>query len=249
MLAWYLELVLAALTKALFEPIETCRLKYLTWKTAFLLAITSGHRASEMHALCYKSPYLRFSSAGVTLFMRLGFLPKVYTNANVSRPIFVPGMHNQTDVAVLKLCVRRALNEYVRCTSDFRHDGTVQLFVTYGRQVKGKPISKQRLSKWLVECIKFAYDWNDLPTPDGVKGHQTRKMAVTYADMAGADPQTICEAKCWANTCTFARFYRLNTVANSDAEFGRRVLTLAGFSAPDSYQSGAGSRGPVQAAQ
>ena len=49
---WCLELVLAALTKALFEPIKTCRLKYLIWKTVFLVAVTSGRRASELHTLC-----------------------------------------------------------------------------------------------------------------------------------------------------------------------------------------------------
>ena len=53
-------------------------------------------------------------------------------------------------------------------------------------------------------------------------------MAVTYADMAGADPQTICKAACWANTCTFAKFYLLDAIANTDAEFSRRVLILAG---------------------
>ena len=128
--------------------------------TAFLLAITSGHKASEMHALCYKSLYLQFSNAGVTLITRLGFLPKVFTKANASWPIVVPAMHNQTDVALHKFCVHRAHNEYAGCTSDFRHDCTAQLFVTYYGQVK------QRLSKWLVECIKFACDQNDLPTPD-----------------------------------------------------------------------------------
>ena len=39
---WYLELVLATLGWEPFEPI-TCHLKYLTWKTVFLLAMTSGH--------------------------------------------------------------------------------------------------------------------------------------------------------------------------------------------------------------
>ena len=105
-------------------------------------------------------------------------------------------MHNQTDVALHKLCVHRTLNEYMRHTSDFRHVGTAQLFVTYGGQVRGKAISKQRFSKWLVKCIKFAYDQNILPTPDGANGHQTCKMAVTYADMAGSDSQTICDAVC-----------------------------------------------------
>ena len=67
---WCLELVLAAFTKASFDPIATCLLKYLTWKTVFLLAIAYACRVCEMHALSYKTPYLRFSNAVVTLFFR-----------------------------------------------------------------------------------------------------------------------------------------------------------------------------------
>ena len=132
-----MEVVLAALTEAPFKP--TCRLKYLTWTTSFLLAIMSGCRASEMHALCYKTPYLQFSNAGVTLFMRLRFLPKIYTKSNVSWPIFKPAMHNLTDVALHKLCVHRALREYMRCISDFRHDGTAQFFVAYVDKSRASP--------------------------------------------------------------------------------------------------------------
>ena len=132
----------------------------------------------------------------------------------------------------------QTLNAYVRHSGDYRQDATVQLFVPYGSRVRGKPISKQRLLNWLVECIKFAYNLHNLPTLEGVKGHQTYKMAVTYADMAGADPQTICEAATWQNSNTFARFYQLDNIANSDAEFGRRGLMLAGSSAPAPYQWG-----------
>ena len=93
-------------------------------------------------------------------------------------------------------------------------------------------------TNWLVECIKFAYDKHDHPSPEEIKGHQTRKMAVTYAAMAGADPQTICEAATLANTNTFARFYRVGSIANSDAEFSRRVLTFAGSSTPAPFHCG-----------
>ena len=124
------------------------------------------------------------------------------------------------------------INAYVRHSGDYRQDSTVQLFVTYRSRVRGKPISKQRLSKWLVKCIKFAYNKHDLPTPEGVKSHQTHKVAVKYADRAGADPQTICEAVTWQNSNTFGRFYHFDTAANSDAEFGMRVITLAGSSTP-----------------
>ena len=91
---WCLELVLVALTKALFEPIRTCHLKYLTWKTVFLLAITSGRRASELHTLCCRPPYIRFSIAGVSLFMKLEFLKKAFIKANASRPIYVPAQYS-----------------------------------------------------------------------------------------------------------------------------------------------------------
>ena len=74
-LGWCLELVLVAFTKAPFEPLATCSLKHLTWKTVFLLAIASTRRALEMHTLSCEIPYHRFSNDGVTLFTRLSFLP------------------------------------------------------------------------------------------------------------------------------------------------------------------------------
>ena len=48
-----LELVPAPLTKVPFKPIETCHLKYLTWKKVFLLAVTSGHRDSELQVAAH----------------------------------------------------------------------------------------------------------------------------------------------------------------------------------------------------
>ena len=47
---WNLSVVLKKLTKAPFEPMKDTDLKYLTLKTAFLLALASGKRHSEIHA-------------------------------------------------------------------------------------------------------------------------------------------------------------------------------------------------------
>ena len=41
------------LTKAPFEPMKDTDLKHLTLKTAFLLALVSGKRRSEIHAMQY----------------------------------------------------------------------------------------------------------------------------------------------------------------------------------------------------
>ena len=110
---WWLELVLAAFIKVPFEPIVTCSLKHLPWKTTFLLAITSAHMVIEMHALSCKAPYIRFSNSGVTLLTTLIFLPKLTTNENAFHPISVPAMHNQKDRALDRLCVKHALNKYL----------------------------------------------------------------------------------------------------------------------------------------
>ena len=47
---WNLSVVLNELTKAPFEPMKDTDLKHLTLKTAFLLALASGKRHSEIHA-------------------------------------------------------------------------------------------------------------------------------------------------------------------------------------------------------
>ena len=47
---WNLSVVLNELTKAPFEPMKDTDLKYLTLKTAFLLALASGKSRSEIHA-------------------------------------------------------------------------------------------------------------------------------------------------------------------------------------------------------
>ena len=47
---WNLSVVLNELTKAPFEPMKDTNLKHLTLKTAFLLALASGKRRSEIHA-------------------------------------------------------------------------------------------------------------------------------------------------------------------------------------------------------
>ena len=53
---WNLSVVLNELTKAPFEPMKDSDLKHLTLKTAFLLALASGKRRSEIHAWVANKP-------------------------------------------------------------------------------------------------------------------------------------------------------------------------------------------------
>ena len=81
-----------------------------------------------------------------------------------------------------------------------------------------------------MKTIKCAYAAHDVIAPQGVKGHQTRKQAVSIAEMAGVDPKRICDAATWAPSCTFAKYYWLNLMAEAHSDFGRRALRLAGTS-------------------
>ena len=227
---WSLELVLAALKKAPFEPLRLADNKFLTWKVAFLVAITSARRASEIHAFRVDSPYLAFSSTTVTLFTDVGFMPKVSSRFHALTPVELPALHDEKDGSLRLLCVRRALKYYVERVRTYRQPGETQLFLCYGSEKKGRGVSAQRISKWLVECIGFAYKSVGEAPPSGIKGHQTRSQATSWAGLSGADPQAICNAATWASANTFARHYRLNLVEKQRSDFGRRVLSLAGSS-------------------
>lgn len=53
------------------------------------------------------------------------------------------------------ICPVRALRRYMSWTQQIRK--TNQLFVCYSESVRGKPVSKQRLAKWLVRLLEVAY--------------------------------------------------------------------------------------------
>jgi len=227
---WSLELVLAALKKAPFEPMETSTLQYLTWKTTFLVAVASARRASELHALCHSSPYLQFQANAVTLFTNIKFTPKVNKQYHALAPINLPVLKDDSDPSLRLLCVCRALRIYLNRVEHHRQEHVQQLFLAYGRGVRGHAISKQRISRWLVETISFAYTSIDQTPPEGIKGHQTRSQSTSWAETAGVDPDSICLAATWSTQCTFAKHYRLNILEAQKADFGRRVLSLAGSS-------------------
>ena len=49
--------------------------------------------------------------------------------------------------------------------------------------------------------------------------------------MAGVSLETICKAA-WSSQCMFAQFYQFNMAVHADIDFHRRVLQVAGTSAP-----------------
>lgn len=226
---WDLELVLTALRHDPFEPLETVGLQWLSFKTAFLLAIVSAKRIGELHALSVHEGCCRSlpDNAGVELRPNPAFHPKVWESRTsqsfVLRPFNPPQRGDVVVGGQSLLCPVRALRAYIRRTQAERT--TDQLFVCYRPNCRGQPVSKARLSHWVVETIQEAYKQAGRPAPARVRAHSTRGLSTSWALWRGATLSEVCAAASWSAPSTFTRFYCLNVAASTP--FAERVLGSA----------------------
>jgi hypothetical protein len=220
---WDLAVVLEGLAEAPFEPLESAEAKNLTFKVAFLLAITSLRRVGDLQALAISPTCLEFAPGGVRAILhpRPGYVPKVPSSAarSVVLQAFHPPPHGTAEEGRLHLlCPVRALRVYLEKSSQWRKSD--QLLVCFGSPKKGLPASKQTISNWIVQAIATAYQVRNLPSPMAVRAHSTRSMASSVALLSGVSLQEICEAAGWATPHTFIRFYSLQLPVTP----GARVL-------------------------
>lgn len=230
---WDLPIVLEALSQHPFEPIEAVSLKYLSLKTALLLALVTAKRVSDLHALSVSPSCLQFAPGLTKVSFRPNpaFVPKVMESAYRCPATELAAFHpppfsSPEDQKLNALCPVRALQVYVERTAGFRTCD--QLFVSWATPHIGKPLSRQRLSHWIVEAISVAYSSRGLQPPRGLRAHSTRGMATSWALFRGVSVQDICSAASWATPHTFVRFYRLDV---SEPSLAHAVLG-AGNSIP-----------------
>ena len=126
--SWNLSLVLHQLTKAPFEPIKEASLKYLTFKTVFLLALGSGKRRSEIHA--WQNRNIRHQSdwSRVSLYSSPSFLSKnqlAKEGPDCVAPVVIPALAPTLDRSLKSdrsLCPVTALCYYLDRTPDLRQN-------------------------------------------------------------------------------------------------------------------------------
>ncbi|XP_067302267.1 uncharacterized protein [Pseudorasbora parva] len=218
---WDLSMVLEALSQFPFEPLGNIPLKLLSFKTALLLALASAKRVSELHALSVHPSCINFSLGGDKVFLKPNpaFMPKcfpAFTSEVLELSAFhPPPFSSAEDQRLNALCPVRALQTYVSRTSAFRKSD--QLFVSWAPPRKGDPLSKQRLSHWLVDAIILAYESKGVQPPGNIRAHSTRGLAASWALFRGVSLQDICSAASWASPHTFVRYYRLDVTRTSVA--------------------------------
>ncbi|KAK0151149.1 hypothetical protein N1851_007723 [Merluccius polli] len=160
-------------------PLST--FKFLSHKTAFLLAICSAKRVGELHALSVSADCLwwKADDTGVSLWPNPAFLPKVINPQTVNQVIEVGAFRPDPT-----LCPVRALRAYTARTHSLRCSHS-QPFVCFRADKLGLPVTKQCLSRWVATAISEAYSMQSLPVPGNVVAHSTRSVATSWAALRG----------------------------------------------------------------
>ena len=161
---WNLSVVLNELTKAPFEPMKDTDLKHLTLKTAFLLALASGKRRSEIHAWVANKVSNLGQWEKVALFPSSDFIAKNQLAREGSQSVSlvtIPALPTIVDRQFKEdraLCVQ-ALRFYLDQTKDLRGSRFL-LFISF-KKGHTSDIRPATLSSWLKQTILLCYKQAD----------------------------------------------------------------------------------------
>ena len=220
-------LVLNVLNKPPFEPLNEVDIKYVTLKTVFLIAVTSGRRVSEIHALSADSHHLRWecNGKGVRLLTNRKFLAKNEALKNPGKDIFLSSFDQfVSGPEEALMCPCRALSVYLKRTKALR-DSESRLFLTFNKgSVQGA--SKDTIARWIVETVKTVYGLAKEDDFTLARAHDTRALSTSWALFQGVNLNEIMRAAFWSAETTFTTFY-MKDVLWDDATFSLATLQTA----------------------
>ena len=210
---WNLSVVLNELTKAPFEPMKDTYLKHLTLKTAFMLALASGKRRSEIHDWVANKVSNLGQWEKVALFPSSDFIAKNQLAREGSQsvsPVTIPALTTIVDRQFKEdrtLCPVRALRYYLDRTKDLRGSRSL-LFISF-KKGHTSDIRPATLSSWLKQTILLCYKQADQQALDlvQVKAHDIRVFAASKAFYGGVSVDQIMQACHWKAHNTFTNFY------------------------------------------
>lgn len=190
------------------------------------MAITSARRVSEIQTLSAIEPYTFFHHKRVVFRTHPSFLPKVvsdfHVNQTISLPSFFPNPSTPAEKSLHSLDLKRVLKYYLDKSKTIRKSD--QLFLNYGNIRTGFPSSKRSISRWIVSCIKLAYQLANKPLLVSPKAHSTRGKAATVAFLHNVPMAEICKAATWKSVHTFTRYYCLDSDSRADTQVGHASL-------------------------
>ena len=213
---WSLSLVLRALREPPFEPMDSISFKALTYKTVFLLALASGRRRSELHALGVSDGLVKLSKTEVVLRTTPGFLAKNQVAGSVATPITIKALSNLTgsDPQEVTLCPVRAIRWYLSRTKS-RRDGNMRFFLPLSKKAD---CSAADISKWICGTISWAHSECSEHQRGlaRVSAHEVRAIATSAALLSGVPLDEILQAGTWRSSNSFVSFYLRDMASELD---------------------------------
>ena len=198
-----------------FEPMRTAQMKYVTWKTAFLVCLASAARCSEIHAISYNS--LKFQEKYMWAEMEPvpEFKSKTSNRDGLSQrdeilkiPALAPLVgHDLPEDR--SLCPVRALKIYRARTEQMRGQKNLRkLFISY-KPGFNKDIQLLTFSSWIRCLIRDAYFKapNSTIQLTGVNPHEIRALSASVAWKANIPIVEIMRSCQWKNHTTFTDHY------------------------------------------
>ncbi len=132
-------------------PLADVSLTFKTLKAVFLLALATGFRRSELHALLYSKQYCTIDPKGEMATLRFcpTFILKNRKPSESNPPVHIPGLPSDH-----LLCPVRALRYYRKATaSDAVRKSRKRLFITYKDVNQGAEISRYTDFRALVNIL------------------------------------------------------------------------------------------------
>uniref|UniRef100_A0A803JVL6 Core-binding (CB) domain-containing protein n=1 Tax=Xenopus tropicalis TaxID=8364 RepID=A0A803JVL6_XENTR len=223
---WDLRLVLEALTSKPFEPLEETSDMFLTLKIVFLTALVSARRVSDLQALSAVPPFTIIQQDKVIMRAVTEYLPKVvktfHLNQETVLPSFFSDYTSEQEKRWHTLDMVRMVTVYLKRTKTWRKSD--RLFVIPNGNRRGQAASVPTISRWIVNCIRLAYQNQGEQFPKGVRAHSTRALSTSWAFQAQVSADQICKTASWSSARTFLRHYRVDVQTKPQKEFGKRVL-------------------------
>ena len=139
--SWDVAFVLEALRRPPFEPIETCSVKLLTFKTAFLMALATGRRVSKLHAVQVEGLSCPKDRSFILCKVNPTFVAKnqIATNSRVILPFKVLALANILSPDMIQdiyLCPCRSIFAYMKRVDQLKLRGNKQQLFVPSSQVR-----------------------------------------------------------------------------------------------------------------
>ena len=222
---WHLSVVLKGLMKPPFAINGTDRhisLELLSYKTAFLVALASGARGSELVSPSRASHNLEFTTLAsgakqVSIRMVPKFIPKNQRPEIIPEPIKFPGMaHLSPNESERLLCPVRALGLYiVKSAERAQNDPLAKLFVHFTPETQ---LFTTHFRRWVAETIRLTYEnssQSDLPK---IRAHDVRVISASIAFYRNTPLKEFCGLIGWKSSNVFVRHYLRDMAADIELQ-------------------------------